>query len=94
MFKTKVVITKDAKKNLIRLPVQAVIKLKRWASQFNLMGLRETRKIKNYHDEPLQRDRKGQRFIRFNKAHRAFYIVKEDGQIEIAEIFEINKHKY
>ena len=43
------------------------------------MGLRETRKIKGYHDEPLQGDRKGQRSIRLNKAYRAFYIVKEDG---------------
>jgi toxin HigB-1 len=94
MFKTKVFITKNAEKDLIKLPIQVVIKLKRWTSQVTLMGLRETRKIKGYHDEPLQGDRKGQRSIRLNKAYRAFYIVKEDGQIEIAEIFEINKHKY
>ena len=44
MFKTKVVITKNVEKDLIQMPIQVVIKLKRWTSQVTLMGLREVKK--------------------------------------------------
>lgn len=94
MLRTKVIITDDVEKTLHKLPKQVVIKLRRWVGQVNLFGLREVRKIKGFHDEPLKGDRKGQRSIRLNKAYRAFYKVKEDGQIELVEVFEVNKHKY
>ena len=72
MLRTKVIITADAEKTLHKLPKQVVIKLRRWVGQVNLFGLREVRKIKGFHDEPLKGDRKGQRSIRLNKAYRAF----------------------
>jgi toxin HigB-1 len=90
----KVKITKEAEKLLPKLPIQVVKKLRLWVRQVELIGIREVRKIKGYHDEPLSGDREGQRSIRLNKAYRAFYIIKESGQVEIAVVFDINKHKY
>ena len=52
------------------------------------------RKIPGFHDEPLKGNRKGQRSIRLSKAYRAIYIIGQQGNIEIAEIIEVNKHDY
>lgn len=52
------------------------------------------RKIPSFHDEPLKGDRKGQRSIRLSKAYRAIYKIGKQGNLEIAEIIEVNKHDY
>jgi len=94
MFKTEIIFSQKAKKEIVKLPKEVVKKLRMWSKQVHLFGLRDTRKIKGYHDEPLQGDRKGQRSIRLNKAYRAFYIVNKNREIELVEVIEINKHKY
>ena len=94
MFRIEIEISKKAKKEIVKLPKEVVKKLRFWIKEVSLIGLREVRKIKSFHDEPLQGDRQGQRSIRLNKAYRAFYIVNKNREIELVEIIEINKHKY
>lgn len=79
-------------KDLLKLPAHVVEKLKMWAKIVNSFGIKEVRKCKGYHDEPLQGERKGQRSIRLNKAYRAIY-VEEKNCITIT-VIEVNKHEY
>lgn len=94
MFKTKVLLADDLDKKLYKLPKQVTNKLKVWERQVKFLGIREVRKIKGYHDEPLYGYRKEQRSFRLNKAYRGFYITNKDGKVEIVEVIDINKHKY
>lgn len=94
MFKTKVIITEDVADNLYKLPKQVTNKLIVWQKQVKFLGIREVRKIKGYHDEPLRGDRKEQRSFRLNKAYRGFYITGKDGKVEIVKVIDVNKHKY
>ena len=57
-------------------------------------GIREVRKFKGFHDEPLKGRRRGQRSVRLNKAYRAIYVEHEEGEIELIEVLEVNKHEY
>ncbi len=81
-------------KQLDDLPDQIVRKFYAWVSTVQLAGLREARKSPGFHDEPLRGDRKGQRSIRLNRAYRAIYIETNNGQIELVEVIEVNKHEY
>lgn len=80
------------KKDLKKLPVHVIEKLKMWAKIVNNYGIAEARLCKGYHDEPLQGERKGQRSIRLSKAYRAIY-VEEKHAIKIT-VIEVNKHDY
>ena len=90
----EVVLTKRAKDDLIKAPMHIVKKLQAWIEQVNHQGLRETRKIPGYHDEPLKGKRVGERSIRLSKAYRAIYALAQHGSIEIVKILEVNKHDY
>jgi proteic killer suppression protein len=57
---TKVILTRKAAKDLRSVPTFIQDKLLQWVDQVQEFGLRETRKIPGYHDEPLQGDRSGQ----------------------------------
>lgn len=85
-------LAKELRKN--KPPTHIVAKLLLWVRLVETKGLEEARKTPSWHDEPLQGERKGERSIRLNKAYRAFYAIKEDGEIEIAWVFEVNKHDY
>ncbi|MFJ1270055.1 type II toxin-antitoxin system mRNA interferase toxin, RelE/StbE family [Legionella lytica] len=84
----KVTISEQAKKDLKKVSQYIAIKLYQWVESVSHDGLLEVRKISGYHDEPLQGKRKGQRSIRLNKAYRA------NGQMELVEVMEVNKHDY
>lgn len=86
--------SKRVSKQIDNLPNSISLKLYAWISLVKLVGLREVRKRKGFHDEPLQGERFGQRSIRLNIAYRAFYIVKCDRTVEFIEIIEVNKHEY
>jgi proteic killer suppression protein len=88
----KFVITKNAKKGLTLAPPQVQRKFKLWLDTLQKLGLRNTRLISGYHDEPLQGCRLGQRSIRLNKAYRAIYTI--DGKEVSITIIDVNKHKY
>jgi proteic killer suppression protein len=87
-------ISKKAQKDIIKIPENLQEKLYFWVRAVSELGLLKIRQSKGFHDEPLKGDRKGQRSIRLNKAYRAIYIEKSDGQIEFVEIIEVNKHEY
>jgi proteic killer suppression protein len=86
--------SKRVAKQLDSLPDQIVRKFYAWVSVVQLTGLRETRKSPGFHDEPLKGERKGQRSVRLNKDYRAIYIETTDGEIELVEVTEVNKHDY
>lgn len=88
-----VALTNQAKKDLRRVPSNIQDKLEFWIGLVESTGLEEVRKIPGFHDEPLHGTRKGQRSIRLSKAYRAIYVVVR-GQVEFAEVQEVDKHKY
>jgi proteic killer suppression protein len=90
----EVVITKPARRDLIKMPHGIVKKLLSWVENVAYSGLREVRKIPGYHDEPLKGSRSGQRSIRLSKAYRAIYKIGQDNSVEIVMILEVNKHDY
>ena len=89
-----VVITRNAIKDLAKVPIHIQRKLQLWVMSVKSVGLEETRKISGYHDEPLRGKREGQRSIRLSQAYRAFYRRLKDGKIEFIQVEEVNKHEY
>jgi len=86
--------SKQAKRDLKKIPWNLVLKLESWVSAVGLCGLHEVRKVNGYHDELLKGKRSGQYSIRLNKAYRAIYIIDENGSIDFIEIIEVTKHGY
>lgn len=78
----------------MKVPVYIAVKLKAWVDDVEKRGIKEVRKTKGYHDEPLRGKRKGERSIRLSKSYRAMYLIKKDGSIEFVSIEEVNKHDY
>ena len=91
---TEVELSRQAKKQLKKVPNHIVRKFIQWTEDVMLQGLEEVRKIPGYHDEPLLGKRKGERSIRLSKSYRAIYVLKKDGSIEFVYIEEVNKHEY
>ena len=85
---------KQVSKQLDKLPDVIVRKFYAWVTVVQLAGIRDARKSPGFHDEPLKGHRQGQRSVRLNKAYRAIYIEKSDGEIEFLEVIEVNKHEY
>ena len=90
----KVILSKKAKKDLLKLPRHIVEALAIWVDDIEDRGLIEVRKISGYHDEPLIGNRKGQRSIRLSRSYRAIYVLKNDQKIEFISVEEVNKHDY
>ncbi len=82
------------KKTIKKLPMHVKRKLLEWAMAVELEGIKEIRKLKGYHDEPLRGKRKGQRSIRLSKSWRAIYEEKKDGKVNLIVVEEVNKHEY
>jgi proteic killer suppression protein len=93
-LKNIVELTPEAQKKIKKLPNQVIIKLKHWVNQVELLRVRRVMQVKGFHNESSKGKRKGQRSIRLNKAYRAFYRKLPNGDIEIIEVFDINKHEY
>ena len=90
---TKVIISKKASKEIIKIPYFLIDKLEIWIQTIEEIGLEETKKVSGYHDEPLLGKRKGQRSIRLNRSYRAIYKINLK-VINFVEIIEVNKHDY
>ncbi len=86
--------TKQAKKDLTKVPLPIVRKLLAWVDSIENIGLSEVKKVPGYHDEPLKGNRAGQRSIRLSKSYRAIYVIDQEGKIEILKVLEVNKHDY
>jgi proteic killer suppression protein len=87
-------LTKNAQKDLIKIPNFIKDKLLLWVDAVERLGINEVRKTQGFHDEPLKGDRKGQRSIRLNKAYRAIYLETLRKELLIISIIEVNKHEY
>ena len=90
----EVLFSKEAEKNLRKVPPYIAIKLQQWVELVENEGIREARKIKSFHDEPLMGKRNGERSIRLNKAYRAIYKEIKFLKILRLEVIEVNKHEY
>ena len=91
---SKVLTSKNFEKQLKKLPKFINEAVLIWISTVEKIGIRETRKLKGYHDEPLKGSRRGQRSVRLNKAYRLFYTEQDYGLIDLITIGEVNKHGY
>ena len=81
-------------KQLSRIPELIVRKFRIWVALVEESGIREVRKHKGFHDEPLKGRRQGQRSVRLNIDYRAIYVERETGKLELIEVVEVNKHDY
>jgi len=89
----RVEISKQAEKQLRRIPVHIVLALHAWVRDVETNGLDEVRKVPGYHDEPLKGDRAGQRSIRLNRLWRAIYVIKGD-VAQFVSVEEVTPHRY
>lgn len=89
----KFILSKVAKKQLDKIPDHIFRKYLYWRDMVEAVGLLEARKYKGFHDEPLKGQRHDQRSVRLSKGYRLFYKLV-DGNFEIFEILEVNKHEY
>ena len=83
-----------AGKQLKSVPEYIQRKFYYWADKVQRLGIREVRKFKGFHDEPLMGKRFGQRSIRLSKSYRAIYRIVDKNEIELLEVLEVNKHEY
>jgi proteic killer suppression protein len=90
----RVWLTKFAEKQLRKLPKQIVAAYHTWVRTVEIDGIRATRRLPGYHDEPLKGDRKGQRSVRLSKAYRVIYEETQSENIVLIGIQEVNKHEY
>ena len=91
---TKVSWDQSLHKQLDKIPEVIVRKFRLWVALVEESGIREVRKSKGLHDEPLKGKRLGQRSVRLNRAYRAIYRESKTGDLEIVEVLEVNKHEY
>jgi proteic killer suppression protein len=91
---TKVFWNKAVDKQLGCIAEVIVRKFRFWVALVEESGIREVRKHRGFHDEPLKGKREGQRSARLSKAYRAIYVEHETGQVELIEVMEVNKHEY
>lgn len=87
-------LTKFAEKQLKKLPKHILAAYHTWARTVELDGIRQTRLLADYHDEPLQGERKGQRSVRLGCGYRVIYEETESHNIVLVGVQEVNKHEY
>jgi proteic killer suppression protein len=87
-------LSRNAQKQIRRLPVHITEKLQAWVHAVSLYSLEEVRKTPGYHDEALKGQRSGQRSIRLSRGYRAIYIIKKNDSIEFVSVEEVNLHDY
>lgn len=90
----QILISSTAKKQLNKCPDYIARKFEYWIDLLQTVGLREARRFKGFHDEPLHGNRKGQRSVRLSKAYRIIYREIDHKRYEIIEVLEVNKHDY
>ena len=87
-------LSKQARSDLLRVPLVIRKKFKIWVDIVEREGLEQARQIKGFHDEPLKGQRQGQRSIRLNRSYRAIYEILSDGSVDFIRVEEVNKHDY
>jgi proteic killer suppression protein len=90
----RILISATAKKQLRSSPEYISRKFEYWLDLLQTIGLREARRYKGFHDEPLHGDRKGQPSVRLSRSYRIIYREIEPNRFEVIEVLEVNKHDY
>lgn len=90
----RVVLTREAQKDIRKVPRHVAAKLAGWIEDVEEKGLEEVRKVPGFHDEPLKGARAGQRSLRLSKGYRAIYRIAAEGTVEFVSVEEVNKHAY
>jgi proteic killer suppression protein len=91
---TRVVWDRVVDRQVARVPEAIGRKFRIWVALVEESGIREVRKHKGFHDEPLKGKREGQRSVRLNRSYRAMYVEHKTGEVELIEVLEVNKHEY
>ena len=89
----EVLISKDAIKDINKIPKHILKVLKLWIFEINTFGWDDVKKDIAWKNEAFKGTRFGQRSIRLNKSYRAIYKVSKK-KIEFVLIEEVNKHDY
>jgi toxin HigB-1 len=92
--RARVIWGKPVEKQLTRVSAVIVRKFRIWVALVEETGIKEVRKSKGFHDEPLKGRRFGQRSVRLNRAYRVIYVECATGEIERVEVLEVAKHEY
>jgi proteic killer suppression protein len=90
----RVWVTKFAEKQIKKLQKHIAASYFTWVKSVELDGIRATRLLPGYHDEPLKGPRKGQRSVRLSKGYRVIYEETESGNVVLVGVHEVNKHDY
>jgi proteic killer suppression protein len=90
----RVWVTKFAEKQIRKLPQHVVAAYYTWVKTVELDGIRETRLLPGYHDEPLKGERRGQRSVRLSRSYRVIYEETDSGNVVLIGVQEVNKHEY
>jgi proteic killer suppression protein len=95
MQKAKVIISKIAQKQIVKIPYDIVEVIQKWIITVETIGIENTRIQggRGLHDEPLKGELKGLRSIRLNHSWRLYYKEK-NGSPKIISVERIDKHKY
>ena len=93
-YATEVTWSRMVDKQLDRVPDVIARKFRIWVALVEESGIREIRKHRGFHDEPLKGTRHGQRSVRLNRAYRAIYLERESEGIDVIAVLEVNKHEY
>lgn len=97
-MKSKVKLSKAAKKGLESAPPQCQRKFRFWTFSVETAGVVEAAKTGDFNDEVLKGKRKGQRSIRLNQGWRAIYTNRREADgstvIELVEVQEVSNHDY
>ena len=89
---TAVTWTLAVSKTLDRIPGYLRDKFHYWVDLVVRYGIREVRKQRSFHDEPLKGPLLGRRSVRLNKAYRVIYL-ETRGDLAIL-VVEVTKHAY
>jgi proteic killer suppression protein len=89
----RVVIGKQASKDLEKLQRYVADLFFAWVLDVERRGLEEVRKVPSFHDEPCKGKLKGLRSIRLTRAYRAYYRIEKD-QVEFVYVERIDHHEY
>ncbi len=89
----KVIISKQAGKELERLQRYVADLCFAWILDVERRGLDEVKKVPSFHDEPCKGKLKGLRSIRLTRGYRAYYRIEKD-QVEFVFVERVDKHEY
>lgn len=90
---TKVVISKQAGKNLEALQRYVADLFFAWVLDVEERGLEEVKKVPSFHDKPCKGKLKGLRSIRLTRGYRTYYRIEKD-QVEFVFVERVDKHAY